>query len=62
MKLYAVIVVVLLSLLAGAAFTQIPPFINYQGVLTGPGGEAVPDGLYGMGFVLFDAARRHSPL
>lgn len=62
MKLHAIIVVAALVLCAGAAFSQIPPYINYQGVLTGPGGEAVPDGLYGMGFVLYDADAGGTPL
>jgi hypothetical protein len=62
MRFHAVIIVVSLVLCAGAAFTQIPPYINYQGVLTGPDGQAVPDGMYGMGFVLFDAPELGTPL
>jgi hypothetical protein len=62
MRFQAVIVVAVLLLCAGAVYSQVPPYINYQGVLTGPGGEPVPDGMYGMGFVLFDAAEFGTPL
>ncbi len=62
MRLHAVIVVAVLVLFAGTAFSQIPPFINYQGVLTGEGGEAMPDGAYGMHFRLYDGPEAETPI
>jgi hypothetical protein len=56
MKLHAVIFAAVLLLCSASASAQIPPYINYQGILTGPGGEAMPDGMYTIAFVLFDDA------
>jgi len=62
MKLHAVIIVAVLVLFAGTAFSQIPPYINYQGILTGEGGEAMPDGAYGMHFRLYDGPEAEIPI
>jgi len=62
MRLHAVTIVAVLVLFAGTAFSQIPPYINYQGILTGEGGEAMPDGAYGMHFRLYDGPEAEIPI
>jgi hypothetical protein len=53
MRLLTVTVTIVLVLYAGAAVSEIPPYINYQGILTGPDGQAMPDGDYDMIFRLY---------
>lgn len=47
---------------AAAAVAQIPRTISYQGVLTDPSGNLVPDGSYTIGVRLYDAATGGSPV
>ena len=57
------IIVAMLILCAGAALAQIPPLMNYQGVLTDAGGaSAVPDGLYNITFRLYPGEFAASPI
>lgn len=53
MRPCAVIATFVLVLFAGAAFPQIPPHMNYQGVLTDADGAAVPDGNYDIVFRIY---------
>lgn len=62
MKLHAVVAFATLVLSAGAAFTQIPHAICYQGVLTEPDGQAVADGDYDMTFRLYYEQTEGSPI
>jgi hypothetical protein len=40
-------------ILAGMLYSQVPPTLSYQGMLTGSGDEAVEDGIYEMHFSLY---------
>ena len=62
MRLHAIIVVAALVLCAGTAFAQVPHAINYQGVLTGPDGQAVADGDYDMTFRLYYEQTEGDPI
>jgi hypothetical protein len=53
MRMYTIIVFAALALCAGPATAQVPPLMNYQGVLTDGGGAAVPDGTYDITFRLY---------
>lgn len=53
MRLHAVTIATVLVICVGSALPQIPPLMNYQGVLTDAGGAAVPDGLYEITFRLY---------
>ena len=49
------VVILFLHIAAEGLNAGVPRLINYQGVLTGPGGEAMPDGLYSIVLVLFNS-------
>ncbi|HUV36501.1 MAG TPA: hypothetical protein VMX58_06145 [Patescibacteria group bacterium] len=54
--------VLLTAALAPAANGIIPQALNYQGVLTGAGGAAVPDGTHSLTFRLYDVPSGGAPL
>ncbi|HUV36166.1 MAG TPA: hypothetical protein VMX58_04415, partial [Patescibacteria group bacterium] len=63
MRLHAIIALAVLVMCASAAHSQIPPLMNYQGVLTDAGGaSAVPDGLYDITFRLYPGEFAASPI
>ncbi|MBN1163063.1 MAG: hypothetical protein JXB45_00655 [Candidatus Krumholzibacteriota bacterium] len=62
MKRSILIMTIILTVLAMAAQGDIPRLINYQGVLTDPAGEAVPNGEYQITFRLYQAVTGGSPL
>ncbi len=62
MKLRAIMAVAALILCAGAVLSQIPPLMNYQGVLTDAGGSVLPDGSYDITFRLYPEELAESPI
>jgi len=46
---------VLVVLLSGLAFAEIPQVISYQGKVTDASGNPIADGTYTMRFVIYDA-------
>ncbi len=62
MRRHAVIAVIVLVLSVGLAGAQVPPLMNYQGVLTDAGGAAMPDGTYEIIFRLYPDEYTESPI
>ena len=44
----------ILAVMPGAAYAQVPQLINYQGFLSDSSGDPVPDGDYDMQFAIYD--------
>lgn len=62
MRLTAVALFIAVVISMGASYAIVPPYMNYQGVLTGPGGEPLPDGLYGITFRIYGEPEGGEPL
>jgi hypothetical protein len=62
MRFQAIIIASVITLYVGTAFAQIPPLMNYQGVLTDAGGAALPDGAYDITFRLYPEEFAESPI
>ncbi len=56
MKLHLCLQIILLLLLSGLLFCQIPKRISYQGVFTTSGGAPAADGSYNISFIIYDAS------
>jgi len=56
MKIKLFPILMLLLFFSGSILGQVPQTINYQGVLTQPSGDPVPNGNYNLTFRLYDAA------
>ncbi len=55
-------VLALVMLAPASAFAVQPRSLSYQGLLTGPEGQEVPDGRYGLTFRIYDASAGGTPL
>jgi len=62
MRLKAFVLVMVVFMTIGAVRAQVPPTMNYQGVLTGPGGEPLPDGTYALEFALYEQPEEGEPI
>ena len=62
MSLKAFVIALFVLITIGAAHAQVPPTMNYQGVLTGPAEEPLPDGTYTVEFALYEQSEGGEPI
>jgi hypothetical protein len=62
MKRHPIVIALAVGFLTLPANAQVPQTMSYQGILTDPGGNPVPDGNVGLTFRLFDIAAGGTPL